>query len=205
MLLRALCKKHGDMINKGIFESALTVYPEPDKIFEAFNYFDVRDLKVVVLGQDCYQNPGLANGLAFSVPNTSPLPPSLRNIFKELEAEYGVTRRDTELHDWARQGVLLLNRSLTVQEYQSNSHAKYWLKFTEELIEMIQAKKHNVVYMLWGNFAQSVEHKINKNDNLILKHTHPSPLSRKPFVGNHHFKLANDYLVEHGILPIDWV
>jgi len=204
-ILLEIAPKHADVVNEGVRTSVLEVYPSCDKVFEAFNYVDVEDLKVIIVGQDCYQNPGLANGLAFSVPNDAPMPPSLRNIFKELEIEFGEFRRSTELYDWAGQGVLLLNRSLTVQQYQSNSHAKYWLKFTEELIEAIHSYKNNVVYMLWGNFAQNIESKIDVSHNLVLKWTHPSPLSRKPFVGNNHFRLANEYLKKNGISEIHWI
>lgn len=204
-ILVDLCKTYGNDIDQARRNSTLEVYPLLHQVFDAFNYCDLQDLKVVIIGQDTYQNPGLANGLAFSVPNTAPLPPSLRNIFKEIEAEFGTFRSNTELYDWAKQGVLLLNRALTVEQFQSNSHARFWLKFTEDLIRTINQRTKNIVYMLWGNFAQGVEDIIDKEHNLILKHTHPSPLSRKPFVGNNHFILANDYLSKHDKAHIRWV
>jgi len=189
--------------------------PPKDNIFKAFTFFEPKDLKVVIIGQDPYQNKNLANGLCFSVPlsgstkvplsGSTKVPPSLRNIFKELERCYGTYRNDTDLSDWATNGVLLLNTALTVKENEPGSHTRLWKNFTTDLIKYISQNTKHVVYMLWGNHAQSYQKFINENENLILEHTHPSPLSRKPFVGNDHFRLANEYLQQHNKEQIIWV
>lgn len=197
-----LCKLH---IHKlaNVYTNNEQVYPEKHTIFEAFNHADLTDLKVIIIGQDPYIN-GEANGLAFSV-SGGRLPPSLRNIFKEIEFEYGLKRTDPNLRDWAKQGCLLLNRTLTVLQSKSNSHSQHWLPFTEDLIRAINDKTNNVVFMLWGSFAQQCEKYIDNKKHLILKHSHPSPLARKPFVGNGHFQKANEYLESHGKAPLVWV
>lgn len=200
--------------------------PERKDIFKAFTFFDINNLRVVIIGQDPYQNRPLANGLCFSVPSNTKLPPSLRNIFKELnncgiqsadapqsapqsvsqsaQGTPSVSPRDTDLSDWAKQGVLLLNTALTVKENEAGSHTKHWKHFTADLISYIANNSKNVVYMLWGNHAQSYIEYINIDNNLVLTHTHPSPLSRKPFVDNGHFKRCNLYLQQHGFDEIRW-
>jgi uracil-DNA glycosylase len=184
----------------------LDVYPPRENIFEAFKYFEPDHLRVCIIGQDCYHGPGEANGLAFSVSGTqNKLPPSLRNIFAELESVYGVKRIDKDLHDWAAQGVLLLNRALTVRHASPNSHAKLWAPITEQIVRWINANCKNVVFMLWGNDARKLAEWIDKDVHLVLEHTHPSPLSRKPFVGCGHFNKCNHYLIRCGHNAIKWV
>jgi uracil-DNA glycosylase len=189
------------------YQGDLNVYPPQHLVFNAFNWFDVEDLKVVILGQDPYINEGEAMGLAFSVPEGFKCPPSLRNVFKELERQYGVVRRNTDLTDWAQQGVLLLNTALTVLQGKSGHHMKIWKDFTIEVLAWILINKTDVVFMLWGNWAQDVfslatERAGNIRTSqrfLVLRHTHPSPLSRKPFVGCGHFGLCDEFLQERSI------
>lgn len=160
-------------------------YPPADNVFECFKYFEVSELKVIILGMDPYINEGEAHGLAFSVKYGKKMPPSLNNIFKELYREYGIQRTHKDLTDWAEQGVLLLNTALTVRAGSSGSHIKIWEPFMNDLISCIGSRSSNIVCMLWGKNAQKFEFCFN--NNIVLKHTHPSPLSRKPFVGNGHF------------------
>lgn len=190
------------------------IIPKSEDIFHAFKYKNISDISVVILGQDCYPSKedtktgtlNLAHGLAFSVPNEiTKIPPSLRNIFKELEIEYNKKRVKTDLSDWAQQGVLLLNTALTVREGNPGSHLKIWTKFTYDLMDFITKNNKNIVYILWGNHAKQYEELIDKHNNLVLTHTHPSPLSRKPFVGNNHFKLCNEYLKLHNKDEIEWI
>jgi uracil-DNA glycosylase len=201
-VLLNLWENHKNEI-EGILDDETTL-PKNEDIFKAFTFFKEEDLKVVILGQDVYQNEGLANGLCFSVPNGYKIPPSLRNIFKELERTYGIKRTDTDLSDWARQGVLLLNTALTVKMNISGSHTKQWKNFTRDLIKYIGSFEH-IVFILWGNHAQSFIEYIDIDKNLVLTHTHPSPLSRKPFMGNNHFQLCNDYLEKTHKYSIKWV
>lgn len=186
-------------------DSGLEVYPPLDMVFEAFKYFKPNKLSAVILGQDPYANPGEAQGLCFSVPQGTRMPPSLRNIFKELDHEFDEVRTNTDLHDWAEQGVLLLNRALTVKQANPNSHKKEWHPFTEAVIKWINQHTSHVVFILWGNDARSCKEWIDPQKHLILEHTHPSPLSRTPFVGNKHFMQCNEYLIKHNKLPIKWV
>jgi uracil-DNA glycosylase len=203
--------KHSTNIDKSMtdeyvkFEGALDIYPPKNIILNAFNQFNIEDLKVVLIGQDPYINKNEAQGLCFSVPNGTKCPPSLRNVFKEIEAEYGINRTNTDLTDWAKQGILMLNRSLTVREGQSLSHIRIWKQFTEDILKYIATKHKSIVYILWGKTAQEIETFIDNNENLILKWSHPSPLSRKPFVGNNHFRLTNEYLGKKGKNEINWL
>ncbi len=187
--------------------SGKIVYPEPKNIFNAFNLCPLSSVKVVIIGQDPYHEPGQAHGLCFSVQNGINLPPSLINIYKEIEQDIGhksITNGD--LSDWAKQGVLLLNSTLTVQAHIAASHFGHgWETFTDSVIRVVNENRKNVVYILWGSFAQKKACFVNEQDNLILKSAHPSPLSAyKGFFGNHHFSRANAYLIEHGIAPINW-
>lgn len=184
--------------------------PPPDSIFYCFDHFDLKDLRVIIIGQDPYINEGEAMGLCFSVSNKKPpCPPSLKNIFKELESEYGVKRTSTDLTDWAKQGVLLLNTSLTTLLGKSGHHINIWKNFTKDLLISIVKEKQDIVFMLWGAFAQDIFNSVDKQNpgskGLVLRHTHPSPLSRKPFVGCGHFKACNDWLKENGKEEIRWV
>src|SRR3989339_1866515 len=185
-----------------------TIFPHPSKIFRAFEYFDPKDTKVVILGQDPYHTPGVAHGLSFSTESAHRIPPSLLNIFKEIELEYGSPiNRDPDLTRWAKQGVLLLNASLTVKAGLANSHADYgWHMFTDAVIKALSEKENHIVFMLWGAFAGKKESEIDSLKHLILKGPHPSPLSaHRGFLGCNHFKEANDYLKQNGRKEIDWV
>jgi len=189
----------------------LAVFPTTSNIFHAFQHFEPHDLKVVIIGQDPYHsmdqkvNIPHANGLAFSVNNGCAVPPSLKNIFKELERCYNQQRTTTDLTDWATQGVMLLNTSLTVQESLPASHVKLWQPFIADVLMYIYQNMHNIVYLLWGNHAIQMGANIDTTNNYVLTHTHPSPLSRKPFHGNNHFVLCNAYLCKYNKQPIQWV
>jgi uracil-DNA glycosylase len=206
-LLQDLWNKHGDNIQQKINNKIFCVEVLPNKkdVFRAFNFFPMRNLRVVILGQDPYINKGEGNGLCFSVNNECKIPPSLKNIFKELHRCYRENRIETDLSDWANQGVLLLNTALTVLENTSGSHSKIWKSFTHDLLEHIGQYSENVVFILWGSHAQSYKNLINVDKNLILEHSHPSPLSRKSFVGNNHFILCNEYLKSNGYNEIKWI
>jgi uracil-DNA glycosylase len=183
------------------------IYPPKDQIFSAFLNTPMKDVKVVILGQDPYHGPGQAHGLAFSVNPDCPIPPSLRNIYQELEQEYGVTlNRSGDLHDWAKQGVLLLNPILTVEQGHPLSHQNLgWQDFTNEAIKKLNELDQPIVFMLWGSKARQVKKLLNNPNHLILESAHPSPLSAyRGFFGNNHFKQANDFLLTHGQSPIDW-
>lgn len=183
------------------------VYPPSKQIFNAFNLTAFDDVKVVILGQDPYHNVGQAHGLAFSVPDGIQKPPSLQNIFKELNQDLGIAIPEHgNLEKWAKEGVLLLNASLTVRAHEAASHAKIgWQRFTDAAIKALSDKKQNLVFILWGNYAIAKENLIDHNKHLILKTVHPSPLSAsRGFFGCHHFSKTNEYLINHNIKPIDW-
>jgi len=186
-----------------------TVYPAPKNIFRAFELCPFEKVKVVILGQDPYHGPRQANGLSFAVEKEMQLPPSLLNIFKEIESEFGkpLVHQDGDLSRWAVQGVLLLNATLTVRAHMANSHqGKGWEKFTDAVIRVLSDDREHLVFMLWGNYAKKKGSHIDFEKHLILESAHPSPLSvHNGFFGNGHFKKANDYLVEHGETPIDWL
>lgn len=189
------------------YMSGKTVYPEPKNIFNAFNLCPLNNVKVVIIGQDPYHEPGQAHGLCFSVQSGVDLPPSLVNVYKEIEQDIGhksITNGD--LSDWAKQGVLLLNSTLTVLAHVAASHSGHgWETFTDAVIKVVNENRKNVVYMLWGSFAQKKADFVNEQDNLILKSAHPSPLSAyRGFFGNHHFSRANEYLQQHGERTINW-
>ncbi len=184
------------------------VFPHPSKVFRAFEYCEPKDIKVVILGQDPYHTPGVAHGLAFSTESNNQVPPSLQNIFKEIELEFGApVNKDPDLTRWAQQGVLLLNASLTVKAGQANSHAEYgWHYFTDAVLRGLSEKQEHIVFMLWGAFAGKKEAEIDFTKHLVLTSAHPSPLSaHRGFLGNGHFKLANEYLKEHTRGEIDWI
>ncbi len=213
VMLEDLWQDYGDSIQAFLDKEArdpqgmLEVMPPRRDIFRAFEMFPLDELKVVILGQDPYHRKGEANGLCFSVPEGMKIPPSLRNVFKELErgGDGGLVRRtNPDLSDWARQGVLLLNTALTVREGGAGSHARVWKDFTRAVMEYI-GDLDGVVFMLWGAHAQSFEDCIDAQKNLVLKHSHPSPLSRKPFVGCGHFVRCNEYLLQKRRASIRWV
>ena len=183
------------------------VFPPSQLIFNAFNLTPFDDVKVVILGQDPYHNVGQAHGLAFSVPDGIQKPPSLQNIFKELNQDLNIPiPMNGNLEKWAKEGVLLLNASLTVRAHEAASHAKIgWQRFTDAAIKALSDKRQNLVFILWGNYAIAKENLIDHNKHLILKTVHPSPLSAsRGFFGCHHFSKTNEYLIKNGITPIDW-
>lgn len=175
-------------------------------MFRAFDMVEPKDVKVVILGQDPYHTPLVADGLAFSSPACNPVPPSLRNIFKEIEREYGTCPKTPDLTGWAKQGVLLLNATLTVEAGIANSHSAYgWHEFTDAVIRTLSEKEEHIVFLLWGNSAQKKMTLIGGSKHLILESAHPSPLSaHKGFLGNGHFKMANEYLGKQGRGSINW-
>jgi uracil-DNA glycosylase len=183
------------------------IYPPGPLIFNAYNTTPIDQVKVVILGQDPYHNPGQAMGLSFSVPKGTRIPPSLRNINKELNTSLGLPIPEHgDLTKWAEQGVFLLNAMLTVEHKQPGSHQRSgWQFFTDASIKAISQQRENVVFMLWGAFARKKAVLIDGSKHLILESPHPSPFSAdRGFFGNNHFKLANDYLEEHGKEGVDW-
>ena len=184
------------------------VYPPGKYIFEAFNRTPFDKVKVVVLGQDPYHEPNQAHGLCFSVRRGVQVPPSLVNIYKELEQEYGTPflNRDGDLTHWADQGVLLLNATLTVAAGNAGSHqGKGWEMFTDAVVEKLATRREHLVFLLWGSYARRKGALVNRQRHLVLEAPHPSPLSaHRGFIGCGHFKRANEYLVSHGLAPISW-
>lgn len=185
-----------------------TIYPPGNLIFNAFNKVPLPEVKVVILGQDPYHGPGQAHGLSFSVPKTAKIPPSLRNVYKELlEDVPGFEKpKHGNLETWADQGVFLLNAFLTVEHKKAGSHQKIgWANFTDAVIKKISDERDGVVFMLWGNFAKKKAALVDAEKHLILEAAHPSPLAGPAFLGNQHFSQANAYLEKQGKTPIDWV
>lgn len=184
-----------------------TVYPPAGLIFNAFNLCPFPNIKAVLIGQDPYHGHGQAHGLCFSVRDGIDFPPSLINIFKEIKSDLGTgTPGSGNLERWAKQGVLLLNATLTVLAHQAGSHQKRgWEEFTDAVISLVNTEKENVVFMLWGAYAQKKGESIDRRKHLVLESVHPSPLSAsRGFFGNKHFSKCNDYLIRNNIAPIDW-
>ena len=183
-----------------------TIYPPGGQIFRAFELTPVDSVKVVILGQDPYHGYGQAMGLCFSVPENVPAPPSLRNIFKEIEDDLGVRMSGSpDLEPWARQGVLLLNAILTVRAGEAASHSAIgWQRFTDAVIRYVSDHCEGVVFLLWGNYARSKRELIDGSRHLILEAAHPSPLARGAFFGCRHVSQANEYLRRQGKTPVDW-
>ena len=191
------------------YESAhnKTIYPPKDQIFNAFDLSSFENTKVIILGQDPYHNEGQAHGLSFSVPKGVSIPPSLRNIYQELLSDLDITPSQSgNLTHWASQGVLLLNSVLTVEKNSPGSHAKSgWVDFTDTVIDILNEKKQNLVFLLWGAYAQKKAELIDQNKHLVLTAAHPSPFSaHKGFFGCKHFSQTNDYLKMHNQQTIDW-
>ena len=187
--------------------SNYTVYPSMYDIFNSMKLTSFKDIKVVILGQDPYHEAGQAMGLSFSVPKGEKIPPSLVNIYKEIQSEFNIKMPNCgDLTGWAKQGVLLLNTVLTVREHLANSHKnKGWEEFTDGIIKKISKEKENVVFLLWGSNARSKKALIDTDKHLVLETVHPSPLSAyNGFFGCNHFIKANKYLEEKNIEPIDW-
>lgn len=184
-----------------------TVYPPRNKVFSALKHCDIKDVKVVILGQDPYHEEGQAHGMCFSVMPGVDVPPSLKNIYKEIAAEYGYQAPNHGyLVSWSDQGVLLLNTTLTVREHQANSHSTYgWQKFTDRVIQEVNKQEKPVVFLLWGRNAIAKQKFIDETKHLVLTSAHPSPLSAyQGFLGNGHFKKANDFLKMQKRKEINW-
>ncbi|MFA7081989.1 MAG: uracil-DNA glycosylase [Bacteroidales bacterium] len=203
--------KKGYFINLvGLIREAYSnkvVYPKSDDIFNAFKLCPFSQTKVVIIGQDPYHEPNQAHGLCFSVLEPTPIPPSLRNIYKELEQDLGIEpKKSGDLTHWAKQGVLLINATLTVEANKAGSHQKMgWEKFTDSVIHHLANEKQGIVFLLWGSYAQKKGEFIDQTKHLVLKSVHPSPLSAyRGFFGNNHFSKTNDYLVKQGKDPINW-
>jgi uracil-DNA glycosylase len=191
---------------KGEYQAQM-IFPPGKDIFNAFNFSPLNQVKVVILGQDPYHGLGQAHGLSFSVKPGIPFPPSLLNIFKEIKTDLSIDMPPNgDLTRWANQGVFLLNATLTVRAHEAGSHqGKGWEEFTDEVIRVINNTQSNVVFMLWGSFAQKKSELIDSTKHLILKAPHPSPLSSyRGFFGSKHFSKANDYLISIGKTPITW-
>ena len=187
-------------------KAAGEVYPPNALIFNAFNLTPFNAVKVVILGQDPYHGAGQAMGLSFSVPRGVKIPPSLQNIYKEIYDDLGIVEPNSgDLSYWAKQGVLLLNATLSVSAGQANSHSNFgWQEFTDAAISKLSERARNVVFMLWGNPAKAKASLIDASRHLVLTAAHPSPLARGAFFGCRHFSKANLYLAQHGKAPIDW-
>ena len=183
-----------------------TVYPPASHIFRAFDLCPFDMVKVVIVGQDPYPGHAQANGLAFSVNEKVMLPPSLQNIYQEIYNDLKITPTSSgDLSRWATQGVLMLNSVLTVSAGKPASHSgKGWEEFTDAVIQSLNTNRNHVVYLLWGKYAQTKGTVINSDQNLILKSGHPSPYSASLFFDKHHFSQCNEYLINHGLSPIDW-
>jgi uracil-DNA glycosylase len=184
-----------------------TIYPPNPLIFNAFNQTPFEHVRVIIIGQDPYHGPGQAHGLSFSVPNGVALPPSLMNIFKEIELDIGIKMGKTgDLTSWATQGVLLLNATLTVEMSNAGSHQRRgWEEFTDVAIQALSEKKTGLVFVLWGSYAQKKGAMIDRTKHLVLESVHPSPLSaHRGFFGNHQFSKINAHLISRGETPIDW-
>ncbi len=204
-------KKTAHKARQAYLDKSKTIFPHPTKIFNAFNTTPFNQVKVVILGQDPYHNPKQAHGLAFSVPNGVPAPPSLQNILKELHDDLSLSNNhektsQTDLTPWAKQGVLLLNSVLTVEKNKPGSHANMgWELFTDKVIQILSNEKKHLVFILWGVYAKSKQSLIDTNKHLALTAPHPSPLSaHKGFFGCRHFSKTNAYLKQNGIEPINW-
>ena len=197
-------KELSDFLHQAYEEK--TIYPKKSQVFSAFKT-DLNEVKVVILGQDPYHTPGAAEGLAFSVPDGQPIPPSLINIYKEIDNDIGHHRNKTgSLKNWQKQGVLLLNTVLTVEAHRAGSHrGKGWETFTTATIKYLNETRPHLVFLLWGRDARNKKSLIDQNKHLILESPHPSPLSAHTgFFGNHHFSKTNEFLRKHGEAEIDW-
>jgi uracil-DNA glycosylase len=187
--------------------STNSVYPKGNQIFQAFDKCPFEKVKVVILGQDPYHEPGQAHGLCFSVPESKPFPPSLQNIFKEIRNDMGYEPfKSGDLTRWSEQGILLLNSTLTVRAHIAGSHQnKGWESFTDSVIHKLAENREGLVFILWGSYAQKKCSFIDENKHLVLKSVHPSPLSaHRGFFGNHQFSKTNEWLISKGLEPIDW-
>lgn len=188
-----------------LYETSM-VFPPKEEVYNAFDLVDFKDVKVVIIGQDPYHGAFQANGLSFSVSKGVKLPPSLQNIYKELESDLGIRNLNGDLSKWAEQGVFLLNATLTVQEKKAGSHQKIgWEKFTDAVIEQLSTHREDIVFILWGSYAQKKGKNIDRSKHCVIETVHPSPLSvYRGFYGSKPFSKSNDYLDSKGIKTIDW-
>ena len=195
-----------DEFLKAEVQNGKLIYPQPSEIFNAFKLTPFDKVNVVIIGQDPYHGEGQAHGLCFSVNKGVKVPPSLKNIYKEMKSDLGITPAEHgNLESWARQGVLLLNNVLTVEKSSPGSHRKKgWEIFTDRVIEVLDHEKENLVFILWGRDAQTKAAKVNRDKHLVLESAHPSPFSVTKFLGNRHFSKTNDYLRKHSKRPINW-
>jgi uracil-DNA glycosylase len=191
---------------KEMREQQITIYPAGGAIFHAYNLVPPENVRVVIVGQDPYHNPGEAMGLSFSVPKEIKIPPSLKNIYKELRDDLGITPPvHGDLTPWATQGVLLLNAFLTVEKNRPASHRELgWQRLTDATIAYLSSAHTGIVFMLWGNFAKGKAALIDRSKHCVLEAAHPSPLAGNAFQGCRHFSKANEYLSHHGKNPVDW-
>lgn len=187
------------------FEGLAEIYPPTESIFKCFNYFNMEDTKIVILGQDPYHQPGQAQGLSFSVPSNSKLPPSLVNIFKEIDGEYKSKPVHGDLEFWAKQGVLLLNTTLTVRQSSPNSHLKIWKGFTEEVLRKLLEKNKDTIFMVWGGNAKKCVSKLEITNYLFANHPSPLSANRGGWFGCNHFIESNRLLNQLGKKEINWV
>jgi len=211
VLLPLSLNAYWDSLNTNLIDEIdkYIIYPPTEKIFNAFNLCSFHETKVVIIGQDPYHQKGQAEGLSFSVAQGVAFPPSLKNIFKEIDLEYNQInfRSSGSLVNWAKQGVLLLNACLTVRESEPNSHVNLgWQELTKNAVQVLSDRKENLVFLLWGNFAHKFENLIDAQKHLIIKTAHPSPLgaNKGGWFGSNCFKNANEYLEKNQINPIDW-
>ena len=183
-----------------------TIYPKSEDVFNSINFVPLEKVKVVIIGQDPYHEPNQAHGLSFSVENQPKLPPSLQNIFKEINNEFGFLNTNGNLSSWAKQGVLLLNTVLTVEKGKANSHKNMgWENITQKIIEEVNKQDRPIVFLLWGSQAHNLAKILNNKNHLILKSVHPSPLSAYGgFFGCNHFKLCNEFLLKNNLKEINW-
>lgn len=188
-----------------LYETSM-VFPPKEEVYKAFDLVDFKDVKVVIIGQDPYHGAFQANGLSFSVSKGVKLPPSLVNIYKELESDLGIRNLNGDLSKWAEQGVFLLNATLTVEEKKAGSHQKIgWEKFTDAVIEQLSTHREDIVFILWGSYAQKKGKNIDRSKHCVIETVHPSPLSvYRGFYGSKPFSKSNDYLALKGIKTIDW-
>ncbi len=202
-----LSKPYLSHIDTMICASTQPVFPPINDVFNAFNFFDIEDTKIVIFGQDPYHGEGEANGLAFSVNKGIKTPPSLGNIFKKIHKDFGITRTNTDLSDWAQQGVLLLNTTLTVEKDKAASHSNYgWINFTEAVIKKLNENSNPIFFILWGSHAQSLEKFIDVSKHQIVKSCHPSPLSanRCGFFDTSTFRDMEKFLMDNYKIQFKW-
>ena len=188
------------------YKDLLEIYPPANLIFNCFNFFNLNDMKVVLIGQDPYHGPNQAMGLSFSVSKNIKVPPSLKRIYQEIETDLNIqmNKNNGDLTSWANQGILLLNTSLTVRQSKPSSHSKYWIKFTDLIIRYINQNSEKIVFLLWGNHAKKYKNYIDSEKHYVLEASHPSPLARTGWFGSKHFSKTNQILKNNNKNEINW-